>query len=191
MALFPETSRRRPQYGYDNTPDERVIRTPPEAGNSYIRDIWGVVRFVARMEFLLALTDAKVLWDWYLTNRLIAFEMYDFEETTFTAKNIGTGNGAILTFTVPMHMTTFPAVFVNGVAKTAGVDFNVSQLTGASTQDQIVFIAGHAPPNGQAVTITVDGRAFYSCEFAEPATRRTVGYNRVYIGMKVRQRFPL
>lgn len=194
MALFPESTNRKPQYGYDNTPTENVQRTPPEAGNSYIRDRWGVKRWEARADFLLSLADAKVLWSWYEVNSTFAFEVFDFEETSFTLKNIGTGNGVNLTFTVPGKLSTFNvarSVFVNGVLKTAGVHYNVSVGTGASGQDQIIFTAGNAPGNGLAVTITADVRAYYSAEFAEPATRRTVGFNKVLISMHMRQRFPL
>lgn len=188
MATFPETTTRRPQYGYDNTPEDSVKRTPPEAGNSFIRDAWGKLRFVARMEFLVSLADAAILWPFYETNRLLAFTMFDFEQRRFT-ETLGVATGALQTFTVPAKLITNYTVFKNGVAIGAG---SITYLAGAGTdgQDNIQLAAGAATA-GQTITITFDGRHYYSVEFAEAATRQSVGYNRVHIGMKVRQRFPL
>lgn len=189
MALFPESTTRKPQYGYDNTPIENVKRTPPEAGNSYIRDVWGVVRFAASMEFQVTSADAKILWPFYLTNRLVSFTMFDFEERHFDAEAIGTATGALQTFTVPAKEIKNYTVFHAGVAIPGG---NVTYLVGAGTdgQDQVRITAGSATA-GQAITITYDGRHYYTVEFSEPAQRRSVGFNKIFISMKVRQRFPL
>lgn len=191
MALFPESSRRKPLFGYDNTPDENVKRTPPEAGDSYIRDVWGTLRFVARMDFQLSKADAGVLWAFYEANRLTGFTFFDFAMVYAWAKTIGTGDGVTAAFTIPGKETVLTTVTVGGVAKALGVDYTFSAGTGADGQDRIIFIAGHIPAAAAAVAIVADTRRKYTVEFAEKPSRRSMNFNTVMISMRVQEKFPL
>lgn len=197
MAYFPESRVRSPQYGYDNTPDENVKRTQPFAGNSFQRDEWGVLRFTARMDFMVPRVDAAILWRFYEVNRLTGFAMFDFEtEKPMKQIAVGNGDGATLTFTVAAKETANQTVKVaNGsggwVTQVAGVDYNMSYGTGSQGEDRIVFVAGHAPAAGRAITLDADGRRRYTVEFAERPTRRSVGHNKILISMRVQERFPL
>lgn len=192
MATFPESRTRKPQFGYDNTPDEKVKRTPPEAGNSYQRDAWGATRFTARMDFLVSRADAGILWTFYETNRLIGWTMYDFE-TQYPMRqfSIGPGDGVTSTFTIPAKETASQVVKVNGATKTAGVHYNISAGTGALGEDQVIFTGGNIPPAAATITVDANGRRRYTVEFTEKPTRRSVSHDRILISMRVQERFPL
>jgi hypothetical protein len=187
MAVFPESARRKPQFGYNVSPAENVKRTSPEAGNSYMRDSWGTQRFVATMEFLVQEADAQVLMAFYDANRLLGFTMFDFNKTSVTAQNIGTGNGAITAFTVPGKEIESYSVYKDGVLQGSG--YTVSSGTGSLGEDQIVFSV--APANGVVVTITTVLRKRYTVEFAESPSVAVVGYKKTHISFKVQQKFPL
>lgn len=192
MAYFPESKNRKPQYGYDNTPRENVKRTPPEAGNSYLRDSWGVLRFQARMDFLLSRSDAAIVWLFAETNRLSGFTMFDFEtELPMKQITIGTGDGVTDTWTIPAKETANHVLKVAGVTKVAGTHYNVSYGTGAQGEDRIIFTGGNIPTAGQSITLVADGRRRYTVEQVERATRRSVSYDKVLISMFVQERFPL
>jgi len=197
MAVFPESRTRRPQYGYDNTPDENVKRTPPYAGNSFQRDGWGVKRFVARMDFLVTRRDAAILWRFYEVQNLVGFTFFDFEtEMPMKTLTIGTGDGSNLTFTIPAKETANHVIKVaNGAGgwttMLAGTHYNISYGTGSQGEDQVIFTPGNAPASGRQVTTDADGRRRYTVEFAEKPSRRSVGNDRVLMTIKVQERFPL
>lgn len=191
MAIFPESKLRKPGYGYDNTPAVNVKETVPEAGNSYIRDVWGGVRFVARMEFNVSTDDYNILYNFWLLNRALGFTFYDFDEDSPT-QNIGTGNGATTTFLIPAKETRAWVLTVAGAARTVGVHWDLSVGTGALGEDQVVFRAGFIPPAAAAVVITYTGRRRYTCEFVgDPPQKRSTGFRRRFLSMMVRERFPL
>jgi hypothetical protein len=188
MAIFPESARRKPQYGYDNTPEDNIKRTPPEAGNSYIRDSWGGLRWTARMDFLVSRADANIIWAFYLLSRLSSFTIFDFETSVVTAVSIGTGNGVLTDFTIPGKEVEASGLLVykNAVATAL---YTKLVGTGSQGEDQIRFAT--APANGVALTLTGTLRRRYTVEFAERATRNSPSFDRVHISMKVQERFPL
>lgn len=186
MAFFPESSRRKPQYGYDNTPGDNVKRTSPEAGNSFIRDPWGTLRFQARMDFLVSRADAAILWAFYELMRLSSFTMFDFETSSVTEISIGTGNGVLTDFTIPGKELQAGAIaYSNGVSQAYTI------LVGAGAQGEDVIRYTTIPGNPSALTLTGTLRRRYTVEFAERATRNSPSYDRVHISMHVQQRFPL
>lgn len=194
MAIFPDTNKIKPLLPYDNSPTDNVKRTPPEAGNSFIRDVWGAVRFNAKLEFMLAKADYYVLWAWYELMRTSSFTFYDFEFQQVTAKSFGTGNGSTTTFALPgKTLQSGASIYINGVLKTLTTDYTITEgnLTSPTLEGEtrITFVA--APANGLALTFTGVLRRKYTCEFAEPAQRRSNAYNRIYVSMNVRERFPL
>lgn len=188
MAVFPENNRRNPQYGYDATPEENVKRTPPEAGNSYIRDSWGGLRFMARMEFLLNLDDYRVMWSFYQVNRLNGFTLFDFNEELCVGKEIGEATGAPQTFTLPAKETSGHVFYADGVLIPGS--YNVAYGVGAEGEDVVTFSLGELAA-GEVLSGDFSGRRKYVVEFAEKATNRRVSFNKMLLYMSVREKFPL
>jgi hypothetical protein len=179
MAIFPDTATIKPLIdGYDPTPIENVKRNESESGKSQKRDVWGRVRRMFQMEFRLQFADSYTLQAFCDANRALDITFFDYESNRFAAENIGTGTGALAAFTVPAKEIKNATVYVNNVPRAAGIDYTISAGSGALTEDRIIFVAGHEPPNGQAVTIFYDGRHRYTVEFVSPPQVRPVEYNQ-------------
>lgn len=71
---------------------------------------------------------------------------------------VGTGTGALTTFTTPFEATTTARVFVNGTEATTG--WALSRATGTDGRDQVVFVA--APALGAVVTVSADAAAVHA-----------------------------
>lgn len=97
--------------------------------------------------------------------------LYDCpEDNAVTDMQFGTGNGSTLAFQLTRtyggfietinNYKTNPTIKVDGVTKTAGVDYNIN------TTGLVTFIS--APANGKAITWT--GGFYYRCRFMEDIT---------------------
>lgn len=199
MAIFPQVQNIKPQYGYDPTPIDNVKMANPEKGNAFMRDAWGGVRFTATMEFLLTHSYAMILWQWYELNRLLAFTFFDFAETDQELV-IGSGTGALTTFTIPgkgaADYATYAFFFKDKTTSAITVPgpgaIAVLTGTGALGEDQVVFSAPAIPPANTWVYVQATKfRRRYTCEFAERARRRAIGHRRWLISMRIHERFPL
>ncbi len=206
MAIFPSDDpglavatrkRVRPLIaGYSSRYIESVRRNMATQGVSQSRDTWGKKKFYATVPFELAIADAELLMSFVDVYGISGFTGFDFEAKQIgspgyrPAVNIGTGDGATTTFTIPAREVSGLIVWVAGVQKTAGVDYNLGTRSGALNdgpgaqgEDQVVFIAGHIPTAGQAITVAFLGRCRYTIELPEPATKETVDWNRQAIHM--------
>jgi hypothetical protein len=207
MAIFPSDDsaisastrkRLRPLVdSYSSTPIDALKRNAPTAGAAQSRDPWtGRTKRQVSMEFDLLVADIELISAFIDTYGVAGFTFFDFESKLYgtpgarPARNIGTGDGATLTFTIPAKETSGIVVYVNGVAKTAGVDYNVSVGTGSQGEDQIVFIAGHAPGNGLAVTVAFLGRIRYTMQMAQRYAKRTVDWNRQVLSVTLIEQVP-
>jgi hypothetical protein len=189
MAIFPDHSAIKPLVGYEAGEIENVRRNPAEAGATQIRDLWGgLTKFYAEFEYELGTAAAHEFLRFRRANRALTFTFYDIDLDAFDGENIGTGDGSNLIFTIPAKETANRVVRVAGVLRTAGTHYNVTSGTGSLGEDRVVFTAGNAPTNGQAVTIDYIGRHRYNCEFVAPLRKVIVsGSGRRRLPVRVEQ----
>jgi hypothetical protein len=196
MAIFPDSNTIKPLLGYESWPIENLRRSPSEAGDTQIRDVWGRVKWFAEFEMELNASDAATVIAFFMANRATTFTFYDFDPyIAFVAENIGTGDGSAVTYTIPAKETTShaespqPLVYVNGVLKTAATHYNITPASGALGQDRVIFTGGNAPANGHAVTITYTGRHLYTCEFMKFEYRVVSTLGRKRVSFRVEEAF--
>jgi hypothetical protein len=173
MAIFPDTSSIKPLIGtVRKSPVENVRRNVAEAGDTQIRDVWGRVKFTETFDMDLGLDDAETVDDFYNTNRATTFDYFDYDPSKFSNEEIGTGDGATTTFTIPAKETSDHTIQVSDGAGgwiTYGLgSASVSYGSGAVGQDRVVFTAPNTPPTGRTVRVTYKGRHHYECEFQGP-----------------------
>lgn len=175
--------------GYGSDFIEMVKRSSSESGKSQLRDVWNRTKFTATPAHDGAVSDIEYLMQFWRTARTSTFTYFDFDKSRWTDENIGTGTGALATFTVPAKEMVEVVVKVNGVVKTLTTHYTISSETGSQGEDQIVFTGGNLPPNGQAVTISYLGRHRYTCEFAGSPKKESFGNNRASVQFAVQEVF--
>jgi hypothetical protein len=187
MATWPQTLY--PKFGYSSYLDEFKSRSNPSSGRHQEKDIWNRTRFNASMEYDLRTVDALIVYGFWKTNRNTFFDFYDFDVDIFITENIGTGTGALTTFTVPGKKITSVSVFVNAVQKFVGVDWDLSSGTGAIGQDQIIFRAGHIPAAAAPITINYVGQHWYNCIYKNRPDKTSANLNRLSLKIDVMESF--
>lgn len=99
-----------------------------------------------------------------------AFWWVDWLSRAYTDEYMGRGTGGALTLDLHGVSTSGRTIYKNGVAETAGVDYNISTGTGEAGADQAVWIAGHYPAAGALITHDFTGKLRLKAVFPDELT---------------------
>lgn len=116
--------------------------------------------------FFKPLLEAEIqtLWEFYKARfgSYEAFVFFDFKIFPYTSVAIGTGTGGALTCQLGAKEVSSLTVYVNGVSTVLGTDYSfASDGSGTNGQDKIVFLVGHYPTAGAAITAGYRGKKYF------------------------------
>jgi hypothetical protein len=200
MAIFPADElslsaairkRLRPlANSYTSHLAEYKKRSDSGSGISRFRDMWGRTRRVASGTMNLSEADGALIEQFWAANRNVTFTFFDFKREQWTDKVIGTGNGVLATYYPPgKDYIGTVIVKVNGVVRTPGTHYNLTNETGPNGEMRIVFTGGNIPPNGHPIAVTALVRGRYTVEYVNEQEIASAGRDRVTVTFSVREAF--
>jgi hypothetical protein len=175
----------RPAWGTDEEDEWDDLLLPSDVGVAQVRGIRTAPRWIVNYVWKKVIgtnLDALQLFFRTQKGRQLQFYAYTVNIWHWWADvPAGTGDGSNLLFFYPGRQVeaATEVVKVGGVTKTAGTDYNMTFPSDANKRGQITFIAGHAPGNGLAVTISFRGIRLLLGRLLQKAKPQLAGFQLI------------
>jgi hypothetical protein len=162
MSLFPDIP---PNFEYIETPvfiTETLGITDGNLTQRRSKRTLPLMQFSLKYDIREQAAEIKLIFDLFLSCRGMwaPFSFFSFDSYPYVGVAIGTGTGALTTFTLGAKSTSAWLIYVAGALQDSSY-YDISAGTGVDAQDQVIFKAGHIPGNGTAVTASYKGRRYY------------------------------
>jgi len=174
-----------PAYGSDEEQRWDALVLTSETGPVQVRGIRTVPRWVVRYVWdSIVCANLDTLQTFFRTQKGPQTTIYAYTVDPWhwwIDVSAGTGDGSNLLFFYPGRQveTGTEIVKVDGVTKTAGVDYDMTFPSDANKRGQITFKTGKAPANGKAVTISFRGLRLLLGRLLNDAAARVTGFRRL------------
>ena len=116
----------------------------------------------------IKVADAQTLYQFFIA-RAGGFEDFVFFDrnatNAYVKEYVGTGNGVDTVWNLPSLNASSYTLYIDDVAKTAGVDWTFGQAGGSDGEDKMTY--GSAVTNGARITFSFTGRLKVRCIFKE------------------------
>lgn len=180
MSVFPDI---RPSYDYTIASMFRTLKIGPTDGDFIQRRRKRIVplHIITIKWDVLSQVEEKTLYDFYIARSgpWQDFAFFDFDSKSYSSVTIGTGDGSTKSFNLIAKNTSARTIFVNGVAKSEGVDYTFYSGLGTDGQDKITF--GTAPGSGLAITADYTGMKYFkNCIFQDDNFNRNTFSHALY-----------